>query len=91
MIPRRAQTPIHIRSNLAAALLIEHTRDGRSQVEVIEDALRRLPRPEKAPLTPEQEAHLAEIKEIVRSIPKGAVMPMAAFDALEYDEFGDLR
>lgn len=40
-VPRHRQTPITIRSNVAAQLLKELTRDGRSQAQVIEDALRK--------------------------------------------------
>lgn len=39
--PRHKQTPISIRSNLAARLLAQLTRDGRSQAQVIEEALTR--------------------------------------------------
>ena len=37
--PRRLQKQITIRSNLAAALLNEMARDGRTKVGIIEDAL----------------------------------------------------
>ena len=37
--PRRLQKQITIRSNLAAALLKEMARDGRTKVGIIEDAL----------------------------------------------------
>lgn len=37
--PRHRQKPIAIRSDKAARLLAELTRDGRSQAQVIEDAL----------------------------------------------------
>lgn len=37
--PRRLQKQITIRSNLAAALLKEMARDGRTKVSIIEDAL----------------------------------------------------
>ena len=40
-IPRHRQSPITIRSNIAAQLLRQLTRDGRSQAQVIEDALKR--------------------------------------------------
>jgi hypothetical protein len=40
-VPRSKQTPISIRSNEAAQLLSELTKDGRSQAEVIESGLRR--------------------------------------------------
>ncbi len=38
-VPRHRQRPITIRSDLAAQLLAQLTRDGRSQAQVIEDAL----------------------------------------------------
>ena len=40
-VPRHRQTPITIRSDVAARLLKEMTRDGRSQAQVIEDALKK--------------------------------------------------
>ena len=91
MVARRQQTPIHIRSNRAAQLLAQHTRSGRSQAKVIEEALERLPLSEDVPLTPEQREHLAKIDEIVRSVPSGAVMSVTEFDALEYDTSGNPR
>ena len=39
--PRRLQKKITIRSNVAAALLNEMARDGRTKVSIIEDALER--------------------------------------------------
>lgn len=39
--PRRLQKQITIRSNVAAALLEEMARDGRTKVSIIEDALER--------------------------------------------------
>lgn len=39
--PRHKQTPITIRSDEAARLLKQLTRDGRSQAQVIEDALKK--------------------------------------------------
>jgi hypothetical protein len=38
-IPRHRQTPISFRSDIAAELLSKLTRDGRSQAQVIEEAL----------------------------------------------------
>ena len=40
-VPRNKQTPISFRSDQAARLLAELTRDGRSQAQVIEQALAR--------------------------------------------------
>lgn len=79
-----------IRSNRAAELLSRHTRSGRSQAAVIEEALERLP----LPLDAEEERRrrfIADINEIAVRIPKGSAMTMAEFDALEYDEFGNPR
>lgn len=87
---RRAQKPITIRSNRAVELLARHTRHGRSQVAVIEEALERLPPPADEDEIRIQ-TFLADIREIVAKIPKGSIMSMAEFDALEYDEFGNPR
>jgi len=87
--PRRKQTPITIRSDRAAARLKLLTRDGRSQAEVIEEALDMVPAPE--PADQEREAWLARLDALVAKIPKGSLMTMKEFDALEYDENGDLR
>lgn len=92
MTPRRKQTPIAIRSDKAASLLKLHTRGGQSQAEVIEDALDRLPVVEPpADFTPEQAARYIRLKRLTSSIEPGAFLTMKEFDALEYDEFGDLR
>jgi hypothetical protein len=88
MQPRRKQTPITIRSDRAAARLKLLTRGGRSQAEVIEEALERMPEPGS---DAERARWLAELNERVARIPKGSIMSMKEFDALEYDENGDLR
>jgi antitoxin VapB len=91
MKPRRQQIPITIRSDRAAARLALLTRDGRSQAQVIEEALESVP----APPTEEQQraAFLAEIREISA---RSAAEPrrwesMAEFDEVTYDERGLLR
>lgn len=89
MRPRRIQEPITIRSDRAAARLRLHTGNGRSQAEVIEEALDHLPLPKLG--GEEKERWVAHIKELVAQIPKGSIMSMKEFDALEYDENGDLR
>lgn len=62
-VPRSRQTPISFRSDRAAELLRHLTRDGRSQAQVIEDAL--VEAVESAPkLTPEE--FIAQIDAIVR-------------------------
>jgi antitoxin VapB len=87
--PRRKQTPITIRSDRAAARLKLLTRDGRSQAEVIEEALDRLGVPTDA--RKDIDARMAELDALVAKIPKGSILSMKEFDALEYDENGDLR
>ena len=89
MQPRRAQTPIHIRSDKAAAILARHVKPGRSQASVIEEALVNLD-PEVARRA-EIEARIAAIEAITARVDKRLVLTMAEFDALEYDEFGDPR
>ncbi len=85
---RRAQKPISIRSDRAAARLALLTRDGRSQAEVIEHALEQMPLP--PPEEHEFEAARARIEAITKRL---AAKPrrfrsMAEFDAQEYDERG---
>jgi hypothetical protein len=91
MQPRRKQTPITIRSDRAAARLKLLTSGGRSQAEVIEEALERLPAPEVPSDEARIERRLAEINALIAAIPPGSIMSMKEFDALEYDENGDLR
>jgi hypothetical protein len=62
-IPRHRQRPISFRSDLAAQLLAQLTRGGRSQAEVIEDALAKAAN-EQTPLTLEEK--IARIDAIVR-------------------------
>jgi antitoxin VapB len=91
MQPRRKQTPITIRSDRAAARLKLLTSGGRSQAEVIEEALERLPAPEADSDDARIERRLGEINALIAAIPPGSIMSMKEFDALEYDENGDLR
>ncbi|MET1111000.1 MAG: hypothetical protein ABWX67_05665 [Allosphingosinicella sp.] len=87
--PRRKQTPITIRSDRAAARLKLLTRGGRSQAEIIEEALDRLPIP--AGVAEERQRWRTELDELIAKVPKDSGMTMKAFDALEYDENGDPR
>lgn len=89
MQPRRKQAPITIRSDRALARLKLLSRDGRSQAEIIEEALDRLPVP--AGVAEEHSRWRSELDELIAKIPKGSIMSMKEFDALEYDENGDLR
>jgi hypothetical protein len=88
---RRSQQAIAFRSDRAAARLRLLTRDGRSQVSVIEEALAGMPVPD---LRDDRKAELlAEIKAIQQSVAKSGhrIPTMAEFDALEYDENGNCR
>jgi broad specificity phosphatase PhoE len=89
MQTRRAQQPITIRSDRAAARLKLLTRDGRSQAQVIEEALEALPVPDVAV---ERSDRLARLNAIVAELRKRTDIPsMAEFDAREYDERGNPR
>lgn len=82
--PRRQQRGFTIRSDHALARLALLTRDGRSQAEVIEEALDRMPLPAER----DREAFLAEIAAIQARIPKGSFPSMKEIDAELYDENG---
>lgn len=87
-VKRRAQKPVSIRSDRAAARLALLTRDGRSQARVIEEALDYFPLPrEKDDL----EASRARIDAITRRSARTGIPSMAEFDAREYDERGNPR
>lgn len=89
MRPRRQQAPITIRSDRALKRLKLLTRSGRSQAEVVEEALEQLPLP---PADDEAtEGRLADLNALIAKVPKDSVMSMKEFDALEYDENGDPR
>lgn len=82
---RRDQPPITIRSEKALRRLRLLTRDGRSQVEVIEEALERMPLPAQADSLEVKLARLAAITARARGLPR---LSMAEIDALEYDDDG---
>ena len=91
MRPRRHQTPITIRSDKAAQRLSLLTKSGRSQADVIEEALEKVPLPLSR--EEEREVFLARIDELSR---RSAAEPrkwksMAEFDEATYDERGLLR
>ncbi|GGE10637.1 hypothetical protein GCM10011529_16280 [Polymorphobacter glacialis] len=89
MQTRRAQKPITIRSDRAASRLALLTRDGRSQAQVIEEALEAMP----VPALPDERAErLARIDAILDQLRQRTDIPsMAEFDAREYDERGNPR
>lgn len=83
---RRRQTPISFRSDKVAAELRRRARPGVSQARLVEEAFEHMPPPPET-----LEESWRELREILDRIPKGSIMSMAEFDALEYDENGDLR
>lgn len=85
---RRAQQPITIRSDRAAARLAVLTRDGRSQATVIEDALDRMPTPHD---DHELARRMAEFECLLDRTSARNIPSMAEFDAAEYDDDGNLR
>lgn len=87
-IARRLQPPITIRSERARARLDLLTRGGRSQVDVIEEALERMPLP---PTMLSREEKIARIDAILATVPKRRYPSMAELDAELYDEEGSCR
>jgi hypothetical protein len=88
---RRSQQAIAFRSDRAAARLRLLTRDGRSQVSAIEDALDRAPIPGLPEGRSERIAAVIERAQAMVGQSDERPLTMAEFDALEYDEFGDPR
>jgi antitoxin VapB len=82
---RRRQPPITIRSARAVARLALLTRDGRSQAQVIEEALERMPLPEPAG---DLAQWRADVESLLAKVDGDRVPTMAAFDTAEYDETG---
>lgn len=88
-MPRRAEQPITIRSDRAAARLRLLTGDGRSQAKVIEEALDRMPLPQP---DDERAAKLGRLDATLAKLHRRRDIPnMAQFDAREYDERGNPR
>lgn len=83
--PRHKQRTISFRSDRAAELLAKLTRGGRSQAEVIEEALAAMPTP--APRRSREE-RIARIDAIVARVKPQPGFTMAQFDAETYDENG---
>jgi hypothetical protein len=91
MRPRRQQTPITIRSDKAVQKLALLTKGGRSQAEVIEEALEKLPAPDN-----DEEGRKRFVEALLeigrRARANGHRIPtMEEFDAATYDERGLLR
>lgn len=85
---RRQQRAITIRSDHALARLALLTRDGRSQVQVIEEALDRMPVPRHEA---DKSARRARIEAILETVPQKRYPTMSELDALDYDEEGNCR
>jgi hypothetical protein len=89
MKARRAQTPIMIRSDKAAAILARHVQPGRSQARLIEEALEeKFAEKDK---NADVAARIAQIKAITSRVDKSLSLTMAEYDAIEYDDAGDPR
>lgn len=89
MQTRRAQPAITIRSQRAFDRLRELSRDGRSQAQIVEEALDRMPVPV---LADARAVQLARIDAALARLHLRTDIPsMAEFDAREYDERGNLR
>jgi len=85
MQPRREQPSITIRSTRAVERLKLLTKDGRSQAEVIEEALDRMPEPRPGG---DEQKRWNQIMEILDRIDTSSIPTMAEFDRQEYDENG---
>ncbi len=85
---RRKQRAITIRSDHALARLALLTRGGRSQVQVIEEALDRMPLPRQEA---DKAGRRARIEAILATVPKRNYPTMAELDAIEYDDEGNCR
>ena len=83
-VARRKQPAITIRSSRAAERLALLTRGGRSQADVIEEALDRMP----VPTEKSREEIWAEIEQILASVPKRKYPTMAELDDDFWDEDG---
>lgn len=85
--PRRQQRRIAFASDRAFRRLQLLTRDGRSQADVIEEALERMPLPPEG----DKAAVLGDIHALLASLPQRPYPGMAELDALEYDDDGNCR
>lgn len=90
MQPRRAQPALTIRSSRAIERLKLLTRDGRSQAQVVEEALERMPLPAVLG-TDAVEARIARIRPILEKLANSGIPSMAEFDAKEYADLGNCR
>lgn len=87
-VPRHKQTPISFRSDKAAELLAQLTKDGRSQAQVIEDALVKAA-DDKPKLSSEE--FIAQIDAITTPLRGIAGKTRQEIEDEMYDEFGAPR
>ncbi|QMW21808.1 hypothetical protein [Sandaracinobacteroides saxicola] len=86
-VPRRQQRRIAFASDRAFRRLQLLTRGGRSQAEVIEEALERMP----LPLSDDRTRVVEDIRALLGGLPKRAYPTMQELDADEYDADGNVR
>ena len=86
-LPRRQQRRIAFASDRAFRRLQLLTRTGRSQAEVIEEALERMP----LPATDDRDRAIGEIHDLLAGLPKRTYPTMQELDATEYDADGNCR
>jgi hypothetical protein len=86
-LPRRQQRRIAFASDRAFKRLQLLTRGGRSQVDVIEEALERMP----LPVVDDRARALEDICALLAGLPKRAYPTMEELDAIEYDADGNCR
>lgn len=86
-VPRRQQRRIAFASDRAFRRLQLLTRGGRSQVDVIEEALERMP----LPAIDDRAQAIEEIRALLATLPERAYPTMQELDAAEYDDDGNCR
>lgn len=84
-LPRHRQRAITIRSDKAAKLLVQLTRSGRSQAEIVEEALAAMPLPATKR---SREERLTRFNALVATFRPDPGYNMAQFDEETYDENG---
>jgi hypothetical protein len=87
ILPRRQQRRIAFASDRAFRRLQLLTRGGRSQADVIEEALERMP----LPVADDRDRAIEEIRAFLAGLPTRAYPTMHELDAIEYDADGNAR
>lgn len=86
-LPRRQQRRIAFASDRAFQRLQLLTRGGRSQADVIEEALERMP----LPATGERDNAINDIRALLAGLPQRAYPTMQELDEADYDADGNCR